>query len=75
MRLTGESHVSVDVAINRQCVGPCSDTENVISDVITQALWCVVYPRGLSGQEIRQKLTVLVQHLYCVGPRITHQYM
>ena len=75
MRLTGESQVSVDVAVNRQCVvAPCSDPENVISDVITQAEWCVVYPRGLCpGQEIGQKLTIPVQHLYCVGNKITHQ--
>ena len=73
MRLTGESQGSVDVAVNRQCVVPRSDPENVISDVITQAEWCVVYPRGLCGQEIGQKLTVPVQHLYCVGVTIIHQ--
>ena len=74
MRLTGESQVSVDVAVNRQCVGvPCSDPENVISDVITQAEWSAMYPRGSSGQAIGQKLTVPVQHLYCVGVPITHQ--
>ena len=74
MRLTGESQVSVDVAVNRQCVAVSgSDPENVISDVITQAPWSVVYPRGLCGQEIGQKLTVPVQHLYCVGDTINHQ--
>ena len=74
MRLTGESQVPVDVTVNRQCVDvKCSDPENVISDVITQAVWWFMYPRGLSGQEIGQKLTVPVQHLYCVGNKITHQ--
>ena len=45
----------------------------MISDVITQAEWWYVYPRGLSGQEIGQKLTVPVQHLYCAGVLITNK--
>ena len=65
--------MSVDVAVNRQCFVVYSNIENVISDVVTQAEWSVEYPRGLCGQEIGQKLTAPVQHLYCVGVSITHQ--
>ena len=42
--------------------------------IVTQAVWFVVHPWCLSGEDIGQELTVPVQHLYCARvTNITHQ--
>ena len=76
MGLTGEMEMSVYMPTHRHRVVPvCPDTDSVCGDVVTQAVWCVVHPWCLSGEDIGQELTVPVQHLYCVGNNITHQYV
>ena len=72
MRLT---QVIVDVAVNRHhVVVPRSHSENVIIDVIFQAVWYVANPWCLFGKE-ELTVPVPVQHLcmYCAGVTITHQ--
>ena len=74
MGLTSEMEMSVYMLTHRhRVVVPCSYQDSVCGDVITQAVWYVVHPWCLSGEDIGQELTVPVQHLYCVGVIITHQ--
>ena len=74
MGLTGDMEMAVYISTNRHRVvvqWPYHDSMCV--DVVTQAVWFVVHPWCLSGEDIAQELTVPVQHLYCAGSKITHQ--